>query len=1575
MKFLRNLVLIMIITITLGVIQVSPAQADSLKKQFRLDKTRETKVSFDNLELTIPAGASQEEMSLEWGDDNLVGITLPHGFHALSKPFRFGPHGLQFTQDKEPQIKLKLDQNQALVKLYYINRETKRLELVTEQQIDPSGYLVAKLKHFSDYVPGVTPAWDGNGIVPYMDYVTNGDESINIFQLNLSINSKVFSLPGRGGMDLNLQFSYKNSPYYDSSKFNICSQWYWSMTHYDVDVQGNGKVYLPNGAAYAIPTWQYSYNCYYNGLYQTYRYEGLTVKGYYAPTSYWNQNTGYAYSLHKIYLSNGTNIDISGSDQVITDRNGNQIRYQFASIPMSSTSSKTLISTIIDSLGRKFFFSYGSVVYVEDSSYPVLTKVEQQLSDGTRKTILTHTESSSGSFKNYSFTDALGRTTSYRIRNFEDITSVTYSNGTITQYSYLGRPSGGDYISQQRFYQPGQSTPFRTVNYSIGSCITMSENNGQRVKKYYFNSDPSGNIAGYTVKEETYQSSKLIKRITTDYYQYKFKNPSIPDPFLLPKTITTYLTKSDSSLGIAATISYEYDDWGNVTKLTTPDGAITRTAYTNTSSVPNLSTFNTTDGAAYQDALFKNGFGPNICELPLTKATMVKDPIHNTTQLRQTHYQYDLQGDLLTECAVYGNSYLNTTYTYDSYGNMLTKTDPNGNQLCFEYSPTYQAAYLTKVKRPTGTIISTYDYGSGGFDIGKPTTVNDPNGNTFSYTYDAIGRMTSETLVNSDPKLGITRTITYNDASNIVNLSFGNNIAGWQYGQITYDPLFGKPIKIQRQMNGNWTTLKTITYDTAGRVATEADGMGHTTIYAYDALDRVIQTTYPDNTISTATWDDHTVTKIDANSNKRVENYDLLDHLLSLNEYIDANTPYTTSYKYDSASQLIQAINPKLAATTNTYDNLGRLIETDFPQDGTNPLTAETFTYDNAGNLKTKTNAKGTKTFIYEFFAGYRLQQVIEPDGRTVTNSYDANDNLLTQQTSTGIAYGYTYNARNMVTSLTAQLDGNTFNVGYDYDTFGRMTGITYPNRTGAVSYNYDELDRLQSIPGFVTSCSYDQDSKITDMLFGNGINNHYDYRKKADNVTSLDDKLADIQVGPSGSLLSLNYTYDNVGNIKQINTNNSTNDYYSYDRLNRLTWAGDNATPGTSNGTAWTYDSAGNMTGKQAYIGGAGQTSTSFTYDLANRLWSMGNKTYTNDAAGARIGKIDADTWSYNYDGESRLTQVIKNSAYILDNTYDGSGMKVKEVKNGQTTYYLYLGNNPLVEYTAGDGKYKYFVYAGTKRIAEEKDGVVKLYHLDHLGSTRLVTDSTGAVVASYKFKAFGETEVSSGSFSTEYGFTGKPMDVGSGLSYYGARWYDPETGRFTSLDPAKDGANWYAYCNNNPIRIVDPDGKMATEAIAVFGAPVNVVPGAGQAVYVTALVVGLVIDAAIVGFVTYEYMNAKENNSTKVSTPADRATQTAEQIISNSKKGSINREFPKEWLGKTYKEITDAAKQGDKSAQKAKKLLDDKRFDKDSKRKENTTNAETNNSGSSSNSSNQSKGSAQPDSTGYVSATNSEF
>ncbi len=67
---------------------------------------------------------------------------------------------------------------------------------------------------------------------------------------------------------------------------------------------------------------------------------------------------------------------------------------------------------------------------------------------------------------------------------------------------------------------------------------------------------------------------------------------------------------------------------------------------------------------------------------------------------------------------------------------------------------------------------------------------------------------------------------------------------------------------------------------------------------------------------------------------------------------------------------------------------------------------------------------------------------------------------------------------------------------------------------------------------------------------------------------------------------------------------------------------------------------------------------------------------------------------------------------------------------------------------------------------------------------------------------------------------YTGKPEEEALGLSYFGARWYNPKLGRFMGMDPVEAQAgnlhsfNRYAYANNNPYKFVDPDGQAAEEA-----------------------------------------------------------------------------------------------------------------------------------------------------------------
>ncbi|HEX2868063.1 MAG TPA: RHS repeat-associated core domain-containing protein [Ignavibacteriales bacterium] len=79
--------------------------------------------------------------------------------------------------------------------------------------------------------------------------------------------------------------------------------------------------------------------------------------------------------------------------------------------------------------------------------------------------------------------------------------------------------------------------------------------------------------------------------------------------------------------------------------------------------------------------------------------------------------------------------------------------------------------------------------------------------------------------------------------------------------------------------------------------------------------------------------------------------------------------------------------------------------------------------------------------------------------------------------------------------------------------------------------------------------------------------------------------------------------------------------------------------------------------------------------------------------------------------------------------------------------------------------------------------------------------------------YYAFGGTLSSyvNGSTVDKYKFTGKERDSETGLDYFGARYYDSKICRWMSVDPLADlnpGISPYAYCHNDPINRIDPDG-----------------------------------------------------------------------------------------------------------------------------------------------------------------------
>jgi RHS repeat-associated protein len=126
----------------------------------------------------------------------------------------------------------------------------------------------------------------------------------------------------------------------------------------------------------------------------------------------------------------------------------------------------------------------------------------------------------------------------------------------------------------------------------------------------------------------------------------------------------------------------------------------------------------------------------------------------------------------------------------------------------------------------------------------------------------------------------------------------------------------------------------------------------------------------------------------------------------------------------------------------------------------------------------------------------------------------------------------------------------------------------------------------------------------------------------------------------------------------------------------------------------------------------------------------------------------------------------------------------------------------------------------------------VIEYYHLDALGSVRAVTNQAGQVVERHDYLAYGE-ECTTGpcagnpAGTNTFKFTGKERDQESGLDYFGARYYGSRIGRFTGVDPALaleknivDPQRWNRYANslNNPLKFVDPDGRLAVIPLIIF-------------------------------------------------------------------------------------------------------------------------------------------------------------
>jgi RHS repeat-associated protein len=316
---------------------------------------------------------------------------------------------------------------------------------------------------------------------------------------------------------------------------------------------------------------------------------------------------------------------------------------------------------------------------------------------------------------------------------------------------------------------------------------------------------------------------------------------------------------------------------------------------------------------------------------------------------------------------------------------------------------------------------------------------------------------------------------------------------------------------------------------------------------------------------------------------------------------------------------------------------------------------------------------------------------------------------------------------------------------------------------------------------------SYNTASQLTSLTFGNNVvTTNYTYHSQNLRLTNLQ-TLAGVTY-----LQRLNYTYDNVGNVSQIqdNVRNETQNF-AYDDLDRLT----SVTSAYSQG--WTYNAIGNILTR------TGVDAATFTYGDTNHkhaVTQVGTTAYTYDPNGNMTAR-GSDAFTYDY--ENRLTNASVGGVTTAY-TYNADSARVKKVVGSTTTYYV--GNWYEVTNSSAITKYYYF---GAQRVAMRTSAGVTYLHGDHLGST---SATSGAQPSSQTYYAFGK--VRSGSLPTDYTFTGQKNDASSALMFYNARYYDANIGRFVQADPIvsapfnPQSLNRFAYVLNNPVRYIDPSG-----------------------------------------------------------------------------------------------------------------------------------------------------------------------
>ena len=644
-------------------------------------------------------------------------------------------------------------------------------------------------------------------------------------------------------------------------------------------------------------------------------------------------------------------------------------------------------------------------------------------------------------------------------------------------------------------------------------------------------------------------------------------------------------------------------------------------------------------------------------------------------------------------------------------------------------------------------------------------------------------------------------------------------------------------------------------YDKNNNVISMLDAKQQETVYRFDPRDRQVQVTDRLSGVTT--------TGYDQNSN--------VTFLLDADNNLTAERRMT-SYQYDPRNLKIETAlpdhNPGSEAGDDdyglvsvTWDALRRMkVRTDQSGDTC------TYNYDLASRNDTKTyrslegNVIDTDTDELTYDDASRLTVALK--GRynnVVTRKYDVAGRQVGESLFFFLRVG---GWRTAVRERIADENAETPRIPRDYssrlayDVDNRMTEITYPDGE-VVHRRYTERDQLKEIDwkgNLVHSRIYDPGSRLETTTHGNGITSTFSYRL---------DNLIDAIVTPAASGAAShigNYSYDwdsnknktreqITGDLSGYGNSTDSSEFDDEDRL--LDWTTPNlqVTWERSLVGDWlTHDYDGN---ELDFNRNAVHESDSWTNDDDE------STAFAHDPKGNLTLDIRDQRLKWDYD--NHLVEVRDSAGELIRGyQYDALGRRVSEYALDEATLFVCLGSQVLSEYkggveenqqlpniinsvledsetsvpfrtqsalfaaiawTVGAQPRHNYVYASyvdevvlkDTQGAPENNGIF-YYSRNQQYSVVGLSDSNGEVVERYAYSPYGRLlNRTESDYDNPYTFTGRRTDYDSGLMYFRARYYDPQTGEFISRDPLGyvDGMSQYrAYFVPGA---TDPSGNMA--------------------------------------------------------------------------------------------------------------------------------------------------------------------